>query len=143
MRSTMPRRDPVGAPATAPPGSTPNNVVASVGGVALTSADLDRWSNRLARMLLRVGARPGGFVALTGLTELESIAVRHALDKIGARVSSSSRTPEVGVTVWERRGRLSDAVTWLVLDEPATLRQYRDISGAPPTAAELDAARRH
>ncbi|MEU1430821.1 hypothetical protein ABZ412_27455 [Nocardia sp. NPDC005746] len=49
----------------------------------------------------------------------------------------------MGVTVWERRGGLSDAVTWLVLDEPATLRQYRSTSGTPPTAAELDAAGRH
>lgn len=138
----MPRRDPVGTPTVGPPGrpSSPNKVVASVGGVALTSADLDRWSNRLARMLLGVGARPGGFVVLAGLPELESLAVRHALDKIGARVASGGRTTAVGVTVWERRGGLSDAVTWLVLDEPATLRQYRSTSGAPPTAAELDAA---
>ncbi|MGW4533002.1 AMP-binding protein [Nocardia sp. NPDC004340] len=144
MRSTMPPRTPAATPTIDPPErrSPPNGVVASVGGVSLTSADLDRWSNRLARMLLRMGARPGGFVALAGLPELESTAVRHALDKIGARVSSGARTPAVGVTVWARRGGLSDAVTWLVLDEPATLRKYRSTSDTPLTAAELDAAGR-
>ncbi|MFD7843664.1 hypothetical protein ACFV4K_12125 [Nocardia sp. NPDC059764] len=62
--------------------------------------------------------------------------------KIGARVSSGARTPAVGVTVWARRGGLGDAVTWLVLDEPATLRKYRSTSDTPLTAAELDAAGR-
>ncbi|PSK31722.1 hypothetical protein C6575_08780 [Nocardia seriolae] len=119
-----------------------DRVVASDGRVELNFAELERWSNRLARMLVRLGATPGCLVGLAAVPEFEAVAVRHALAKIGAAADSVEAgvftpTAAVGVTVRARRGGLTDAVGWLVLDDGAALRQYLSTSGAPLTTAEL------
>ncbi|WP_459955685.1 AMP-binding protein [Nocardia sp. IFM 10818] len=121
-------------------------VVASLGGCDLTAAGLDRWSNRMARMLIRLGAGMGSTVALADVPEFEAVVVRHALAKINAAalpVRSEVFAPAatVGVTVRSRRTTLSDAVRWLVLDERLTLQQYLSISAEPLTAAELGTQR--
>lgn len=125
----------------------PGGVVAVADGFELTNAELEVWSNRLARMFLRTGVGPGSLVALAGVPEFEAIAVRNALVKIGAtawRVGKGMFTPAaaLGVTVHARRGGLSDAVRWLVLDDRAALRDYLSTSGAPLTAAEAGGNRR-
>ncbi|UGT42815.1 hypothetical protein LTV02_05270 [Nocardia yamanashiensis] len=125
----------------------PDGVVAIADGFALTDADLQAWSNRLARMLLRMGAGPGCLVVLAGVPGFEALAVRNALVKIGAtawRVGEGTFTPAaaLGVTVHARRGELGDAVRWLVLDDRATLREYLSTTGAPLTAAEVGGQRR-
>ncbi|MVU80909.1 AMP-binding protein [Nocardia sp. ET3-3] len=119
-----------------------DGVVASDGRFDLRAAELDSWSNRLARMLLRLGAGPGCLVGLAAVPDFEGVAVRHALAKIGAaavRINAGVFTPttRVGVTVHARRAGLTDDVHWLVLDDRATLRQYLSTSGAVLTAAEV------
>ncbi|WP_169815527.1 AMP-binding protein [Nocardia inohanensis] len=115
--------------------------MASDGGFRLTYSDLDVWSNRLARMLLRRGVGPGCLVAIAAVPGFEAVAVRYALVKLGAtawRVRDGMFTPAAtaGVTVRDRHPGSSDSVRWLVLDDRAALREYLSTSGAPLTAAE-------
>ncbi|WP_280419909.1 AMP-binding protein [Nocardia carnea] len=123
-----------------------NDIVASADGLDLTSAELDRWSNRMARMLLRLGAGPGNHVALAAVPEFEMIVIRHALAKIGAtarQVTAEVFAPAatVGVTVRARRDGLSDSTRWLVLDERVTLQQYLSTSSDPLEVVELGSER--
>ncbi|WP_157514337.1 AMP-binding protein [Nocardia concava] len=127
--------------------SYPDGIVASDGRFELSYVELDRWSNRLARMLLRRGAGQGCLVGLAAVPEFETVAVRHALAKIGSasvRVEAGVFLPAttVGVTVHARREELSDSVRWLVLDDGATLREYLSTSGAALTTVEIGGGRR-
>jgi hypothetical protein len=104
--------------------------------------ELDRWSNRLARMLLRLGARPGIPIATVGIPPVEAVVTRRAIHKIGALavpVDGPALLPHIaiGVTIKADRPALGDAVSWLVLDDRATLVQYLTSSDAPLTDPNL------
>ncbi|WP_159838454.1 AMP-binding protein [Nocardia sp. CY41] len=122
----------------------PQAVVASVADCDLTYAELDRWSNRLARLLLAIGAGPGTRVAVAIDQPIESVVAERAATKIGAITvpvtddrSYALGTP-VGVTTKDQQPETADEITWLVLDERSTLQRYLASSAAPLRAADLD-----
>lgn len=118
----------------------------------LSYAELDRWSNRVARMLLELGARPGTRVAIVGIPRLESVVAREAVTKTGALplalgTESSAARADFVITTKEGRERLTalagnTAIGWLVLDELTTLVRYLTGSDAPITDADRLPARR-
>ncbi|MEU2038181.1 AMP-binding protein [Nocardia niwae] len=122
----------------------PQAVVVSTADCDLTYAELDRWSNRLARLLLAIGAGPGTRVAVAIDQTIESVVAERAVTKIGAIAvpvtedrSYALGTP-VGVTTKEQRPEPTDEITWLVLDERSTLQRYLASSAAPLRTADLD-----
>ncbi|MFB7717228.1 AMP-binding protein [Nocardia sp. NPDC056100] len=128
------------------PQADPAAVAATVGDCALTYAELDRWSNRMARMLLNLGARPGTRVAIAGLPQLEAIVARAAITKTGAiavpfTTEITASRVDFGITIKDERDAFGDTARWLVLDERSTLVQYLTGSDAPLSAAELHMAR--
>lgn len=108
--------------------------------------ELDRWSNRLARMLMHQGVGPGCRVTTAGLPPLERALTRWAVAKIGATARSATCTspgPHVrfGVTTKAARPELTDDIRWLVLDDRSALIQYLTGSDAPITDDELGVVR--
>ncbi|MGW4093311.1 AMP-binding protein [Nocardia sp. NPDC004750] len=122
----------------------PHAVVASTAGCDLTYAELDRWSNRLARLLLRLGAGPGTRIAVAIDQAIESVVAERAATKIGAIAvpvtddGSYALGTSVGVTTKDQQPESVEAITWLVLDERSTLQRYLTSSAAPLGAADLD-----
>ncbi|PXX64261.1 AMP-binding enzyme [Nocardia tenerifensis] len=119
----------------------PHAVVASTADCVLTYGELDRWSNRLARLLLGIGADADSRVAIAISDEIESVVAERAIVKLGATpVPAAAETflggTAFGVTVKARRGELSDAISWLVLDDRSTLQRYLAGSDAPLTELE-------
>ncbi|MCU1640108.1 MAG: Linear gramicidin synthase subunit [Nocardia sp.] len=111
----------------------------------LTPIELDRWSNRLARMLVHRGVRPGDRVAIVHTPQLESIVARLAITKTGATpvpytTEATASRADFGVTTKAGMENYTDAGRWLVLDDRSTLVQYLTGSDAPLTAAELHPA---
>ncbi|MCM6778750.1 AMP-binding protein [Nocardia sp. CDC159] len=107
----------------------------------LTHQNLDRWSNRLARILLGLGARPGARIAIAGTPQLESDVTRLAVAKTGATVvpidiDASAPRADLGVTTKAGRRSLTDSIQWLVLDDRSTLVHYLTGSDAPITEAD-------
>ncbi|MBF6163241.1 AMP-binding protein [Streptomyces gardneri] len=122
----------------------PQAVVVSTADCDLTYAELDRWSNRLARLLLGIGAGPGTRIAVAIDQPIESVVAERAATKIGAVTvpvtedgSFALGTP-VGVTTKDQRPDQAGAITWLVLDERSTLQRYLTSSSAPLGTADLD-----
>ncbi|WP_029929945.1 AMP-binding protein [Nocardia otitidiscaviarum] len=125
----------------------PAAIAVTAADCALSYGELERWSNRLARMLLRLGARPGTRVAIAGTPRLESVVARLAITKTGATpvpldTETSSARADFGVTTKEGKPRTADTTRWLVLDERSTLVQYLTGSDAPITDAERQTARK-
>jgi len=107
---------------------------------SLTHRELDSWSNRLARVLLGMGAGSGVVVAVAVEPLIEDLVTRTAIAKVGATaVPAYTRVPApaLGVTTEEARGALGDTIPWLVLDDRSTLLRYLTGSDAPLTEAEL------
>lgn len=148
-------------PSSSPEGATdpaatpidPAAIAASAADCELSYAELDRWSNRLARMLLQLGARPGTRVAIVGTPQLEAMVARLAITKTGATpaplgTETSTARADFVVTTKEGRERLPEifrggaATRWLVLDERSTLVQYLTGSDAPITDADRQTARK-
>ncbi|MQY18585.1 hypothetical protein [Nocardia macrotermitis] len=103
--------------------------------------ELDRWSNRLARMLVEEGAGPGSWIVTAGLPSLERAVTRWAIAKVGATATPAVCTDtrgraHLGVTTKAARPTLSPDITWLVLDDRATLVRYLTGSDAPLTPTE-------
>ncbi|MEV0251355.1 AMP-binding protein [Nocardia sp. NPDC050712] len=101
---------------------------------------LDRWSNRLARVLLARGAAPGTRIAVAVEPSVEFVVTRWAIEKIGATAVSAASAAfggRLGVTTKEERGALTDTIDWLVLDDRSTLLGYLTGSDAPITEADL------
>lgn len=131
-------------PVESPTMTDTDTVAPATGDRALTPAELDRWSNRLARMLLRLGARPGTRVAIVATPRTEALVARTAIaktgaDAIGITTETSLARADFGITTKAGRDRITDPSRWLVLDEHSTLVQYLTGSDAPLTAAELEA----
>ncbi|WP_194819600.1 AMP-binding protein [Nocardia sp. XZ_19_385] len=100
---------------------------------------LDRWSNRLARVLLARGAAPGTRIAVAVDPAVEFVVTRWAIEKIGATVVSaeSAYAVRLGVTTKDDRDGLTNGIDWLVLDDRSTLLGYLTGSDAPITDADL------
>ncbi len=111
----------------------------------LADADLDRWANRLARLLLGRGAEAGDRIALAVDPRIEAVVAEAAVRKIGAipvtLTDGASTAPgaEFGITTKARRAHIADNVDWLVLDDRSTLQRYLVSSDAPLLVTELRA----
>uniref|UniRef100_UPI000593D0F5 amino acid adenylation domain-containing protein n=1 Tax=Nocardia concava TaxID=257281 RepID=UPI000593D0F5 len=152
LRALAPRR---GARSTAPRAlheilaaaavSDPDSTAIVAGTQTMTYADLDAWSNRIARVLLRHGVGREVFVVLALTRSLESLVALWAVAKTGAaflpvdpghpidrieHVLADSRAP-IGITVREIRADLPDTVDWLVLDDLGSLRHAMTVSEGP------------
>ncbi|RBO82163.1 AMP-binding protein [Nocardia puris] len=103
----------------------------------LTYRELDGWSNRLARVLLELGARPGARVAMAVQPAIESAVTRLAITKTGATPVPAAADAALGVTTKAGRDALADDIGWLVLDDRSTLVRYLTGSDAPLTDDEL------
>ncbi|MFN3543219.1 MAG: non-ribosomal peptide synthetase, partial [Rhodococcus sp. (in: high G+C Gram-positive bacteria)] len=119
----------------------PYAVAVTYRGISLSYADLDSWSNRIARMLIDYGVGPETFVALALPRSIESVLSVWAVAKTGAaflpvdpnypadRIAHMLEDSHaaMGLTDIDSRGSLPDTVPWLVLDDPeisAELSRY-------------------
>ncbi|MFR9752081.1 AMP-binding protein [Nocardia sp. 004] len=122
----------------------PHAVVVSAPDCDLTYANLYRWSNRLARLLLRHGVYPGARIAVAIDQTLESVVVERAATTIGASTVPFTGDGYVtagtvlGITTKDAHPGSSSGITWLVLDERSTLQHYLTCSDAPLSPAALD-----
>ncbi|MFC4128544.1 amino acid adenylation domain-containing protein [Nocardia rhizosphaerae] len=126
-------------------------------GVALSSGDtvvtydaLDRWTNRLARVLIGHGIGPESLVALGIPRSVESVATMLAVAKAGAafvpvdpnypaqRISHmlTDSGAAIGLTLLAHRDRLPGDCRWLVLDDPQTRATVLGTDDAPITDAD-------
>ncbi|WP_433628785.1 amino acid adenylation domain-containing protein [Nocardia sp. CA-120079] len=117
----------------------------AAGAATLSYAQLDERSSRLARVLIRRGAGPESSVLVAAARSMESVVAWWAVVKTGAAyvpvdpgypasriaqmVSDSGAT--LGVTVSSARAQVSDAVRWIVLDDPA-VAAHIDAAGSGP-----------
>ncbi|WP_068277028.1 AMP-binding protein [Aldersonia kunmingensis] len=123
----------------------PNVIAVESSEAQLSYADLDGWSNRLARVLINMGAGPGANIVMSMPPAVESVVTMWAAAKAGAALASvDAEAAEaviedsevvVGVTTRARRKQLPDSITWLVLDDAATLVRYMTVADTPLTAA--------
>ncbi|NEW29648.1 non-ribosomal peptide synthetase [Nocardia cyriacigeorgica] len=120
------------------------------GELTMTYGDLDAWSNRFARVLLRRGVGREVFVVLALTRSLESVVAVWALAKTGAafvpldpshpverieHMLTDSKAP-IGVTVTEIGESLPGTIDWLLLDDLPTMRRAMTVSADPITDAE-------
>ncbi|MGW5572701.1 amino acid adenylation domain-containing protein [Nocardia thailandica] len=126
-------------------------------GVALASGDtvvtydaLDRWTNRLARVLIGRGVGPESMVALGIPRSVESVATMLAVSKAGAafvpvdpnyppaRISHmlTDSGVRLGLTLTAHRAGLPGDAEWLVLDDPHVRASVLSTDDAPITDAE-------
>ncbi|WP_067659216.1 AMP-binding protein [Nocardia harenae] len=127
-----------------PSSADKNAVVVSGPDTDLTAEELHRWSNRLARMLLGMGAEAGAPIAVAIDSPVEAAVAERAITKVrGIPLPVENGVlPEgakLGITHRARRTRLTDEVRWLILDEPATLRRYLVGSDSTITVADRSA----
>ncbi|WP_327144863.1 non-ribosomal peptide synthetase [Nocardia sp. NBC_01327] len=128
----------------------PDGIALSSGTLTMTYRDLDAWSNRFARMLLRRGVGREVFVVLALTRSVESVVAVWALAKTGAaflpldpnypverieHILTDSRAP-IGVTVCSVGETLPGSIDWLLLDDLNTIRRVMTVSDAPITDAE-------
>ncbi|WP_083870788.1 non-ribosomal peptide synthetase [Nocardia aobensis] len=106
---------------------------------------LDRWTNRLARVLISLGVGPEMLVALGIPRSMESVAVTLAVAKTGAAfVPVDPNYPEhriahmltdsgatLGITLDAHRDRMPAGAEWAVLDAPALQERVLRASDAP------------
>ncbi|MFC9897385.1 amino acid adenylation domain-containing protein [Nocardia sp. NPDC127579] len=132
----------------------PDAVAVSLGGVSMTYGELDAWSNRFARVLLRRGVGAEVFVVLALTRSIESVVAVWALVKTGAaflpldpnypverieHILTDSEAP-IGVTVHATGDTLPGTIDWLLLDELNTIRRVMTVSADPITDAERGGA---
>ncbi|MTE12888.1 AMP-binding protein [Nocardia aurantiaca] len=128
------------------PVDSPAAIVVTTADCELNYAELDRWSNRLARMLLRLGAHPGAHIVIAETPQLEAAVSRLAIIKTGAipvplTTETAVARADFGITTKAGQELVTDVNRWLVLDDRSTLVQYLTGSDAPLTEAELNPAR--
>ncbi|UFS98656.1 non-ribosomal peptide synthetase [Nocardia huaxiensis] len=111
---------------------------------------LDRWTNRLARVLISYGVGPETLVAMGIPRSAESVAVMLAIAKAGAAFVPVDPTyPEqrishmlldsgaaVGITLSMYRERMPDGANWTVLDAPSFRRRVLNTADTPITDDE-------
>ncbi|WP_156094992.1 non-ribosomal peptide synthetase, partial [Nocardia lijiangensis] len=128
----------------------PGAVAVVSGERTVSYAELDAWSNRLARQLIGWGVGPGDQVALAMARSVEFVVGIWAVTKAGAAfVPVDPRNPadrvalmvadadvRVGITVEASQDLLPDSVQRLVLDEPDTTVCLASRSAAAVTDAD-------
>ncbi|MGW4249586.1 non-ribosomal peptide synthetase, partial [Nocardia sp. NPDC004722] len=125
-------------------------------GTQISYDALDRWTNRLARVLIGYGVGPETLVAMGIPRSAESVAVMLAIAKAGAAfVPVDPNYPEqrishmlldsgaaVGITLSSYRERMPDGANWTVLDAPSFRRRVLATSDAPIVDSERTTALR-
>ncbi|WP_234012214.1 amino acid adenylation domain-containing protein [Nocardia cyriacigeorgica] len=128
----------------------PHAIAVRSDGTEVTYSALDRWSNRLARVLIARGVGPETLVALGIPRSVESVATVLAVAKAGAafvpvdpnypagRIAHmlSDSGAALGITLAEYRDGLPSAADWLVLDAPDVRSLVLAASGDPVTDAD-------
>ncbi|MGW0636890.1 amino acid adenylation domain-containing protein [Nocardia salmonicida] len=132
----------------------PDAIAVSAGELRMSYGELDAWSNRFARVLLRRGIGPEVFVVLALTRSLESVVAVWALAKTGAafvpldpsypverieHMLTDSKAP-IGVTVTATGDDLPGSIDWLLLDDLNTMRRAMLVSDAPITDDERGGA---
>ncbi|MEV0251354.1 amino acid adenylation domain-containing protein [Nocardia sp. NPDC050712] len=132
----------------------PDAIAVSLDGAAMTYGELDAWSNRYARVLLRRGVGAEVFVVLALTRSIESVVAVWALVKTGAaflpldpnypverieHILTDSKAP-IGVTVHATGETLPGSIDWLLLDELNTIRRVMTVPADPITDAERGGA---
>ncbi|MBB5916260.1 amino acid adenylation domain-containing protein [Nocardia transvalensis] len=134
----------------------PGAVALRYGAEEMTYDQVDRATNRLARMLLAAGAGPETVVAVGVPRSIRSVLAVLAVVKAGAAflpvdpayprsrkehmlADSGAR---LGVTVRECRADLPDRPDWLVLDDPWVTDRLDALADSPIRAGELGVAPR-
>ena len=125
---------------TAYAAANPEVIAVSTADADLTYAELDSWSNRLARILIGSGARPGSDVVVAVSRSIEFMVAAWAVAKSGAQMSDprpndGGRTPALAVTTKYDRARVGD-VAVLLLDDLSTMRRYMTVSDAEVTESD-------
>jgi amino acid adenylation domain-containing protein/non-ribosomal peptide synthase protein (TIGR01720 family) len=128
----------------------PEAIAVRANGLTMTYGELDAWSNRFARVLLRRGVGPEVFVVLALTRSVESVVAVWALAKTGAafapldpsyppdrieHILTDSKAP-IGVTVCATGDCLPGTIDWLLLDDLNTIRKVMTVSDAPVTDDE-------
>ncbi|MFC6012252.1 amino acid adenylation domain-containing protein [Nocardia lasii] len=127
-----------------------DGVALSAGDTVVTYDALDRWTNRLARVLIGQGIGPESLVALGIPRSVESVATMIAVAKAGAafvpvdpnypaqRISHmlTDSGAALGLTLLAHRDRLPGDARWLVLDDPQTRATVLGTDDAPITDAD-------
>ncbi|WP_280476886.1 non-ribosomal peptide synthetase [Nocardia asiatica] len=128
----------------------PDAIAITAGELTMSYGELDAWSNRFARVLLRRGVGREVFVVLALTRSLESVVAVWALAKTGAAFApldpnypveriehmlSDSKAP-IGVTVTATGETLPGTIDWLLLDDLNTIRRVMTVSEAPITDEE-------
>ncbi|WP_255588818.1 amino acid adenylation domain-containing protein [Nocardia sp. MH4] len=125
-------------------------VALCAGDTVVTYDALDRWTNRLARVLIAQGIGPESLVALGIPRSVESVATMLAVAKAGAafvpvdpnypaqRISHmlTDSGAAVGLTLLAHRDRLPGDCRWLVLDDPHTRAKVLGTDDSPVTDAD-------
>ncbi|MGI5218677.1 amino acid adenylation domain-containing protein [Nocardia sp. CA-290969] len=133
---------------TASATATPEAIAAKYGDTTLTYRELDQRSDRLARILLRRGARPGTVLAAALPRSLAAVVTIWAAAKAGtAFVPIDPNLPAgrieflltdsraaLGITDTATRPNLPGDLDWLVLDDDTTRRDLTAEPAAPVTA---------
>ncbi|MFC3962728.1 amino acid adenylation domain-containing protein [Nocardia jiangsuensis] len=157
LAALAPVRGPAGVPPrtlpellTAGAALDPDAIAVRAGDLSMTYRELDTWSNRFARMLLRRGIGREVFVILALTRSLESVVAVWALAKTGAAFApldpnhpveriehmiTDSKAP-IGVTVTATGETLPSTIDWLLLDDLNTIRRVMTVSADPITDAE-------
>ncbi|MFC9435702.1 amino acid adenylation domain-containing protein [Nocardia sp. NPDC057030] len=125
-------------------------IAVSAGELTMSYGELDAWSNRFARLLLRRGVGREVFVVLALTRSLESVVAVWALAKSGAAFApldpnypveriehmlTDSKAP-IGVTVTATGETLPGSIDWLLLDDLNTIRRVMTVSPDPITDEE-------
>ncbi|MEU7765336.1 amino acid adenylation domain-containing protein [Nocardia sp. NPDC049190] len=128
----------------------PDAIAVTAGELTMSYGELDAWSNRFARVLLRRGVGREVFVVLALTRSLESVVAVWALAKTGAAFApldpnypveriehmlTDSKAP-IGVTVTATGETLPGTIDWLLLDDLNTIRRVMTVSDAPITDDE-------
>ncbi|MGV9822300.1 amino acid adenylation domain-containing protein [Nocardia xishanensis] len=132
----------------------PDAVAVSANGDSMTYRELDAWSNRFARVLLRRGIGAEVFVVLALTRSVESVMAVWALVKTGAaflpldpnypverieHILTDSKAP-IGVTVRATGETLPSTIDWLLLDDLNTIRRAMTVPDDPITDEERGGA---
>ncbi|TQM25342.1 non-ribosomal peptide synthetase [Nocardia bhagyanarayanae] len=132
----------------------PDALAVSANGDTMTYRELDAWSNRYARVLLRRGIGAEVFVVLALTRSVESVVAVWALVKTGAaflpldpnypverieHILTDSKAP-IGVTVRATGETLPSTIDWLLLDDLNTIRRAMTVPDGPITDEERGGA---
>lgn len=123
----------------------PAGIAVTDGANEVTNLQLEERSNRLARVLIGMGAGPGASVVLALDPSVDSVIAAWAVLKSGAAIGRADERLDtqqrlIGITTKANREQMIDTVDWLVVDDLAALRRLEQLSDRPVADAEHVAA---